>query len=754
MAHLFSSQVTSNRPCLPTFVIVLLFAARTSAWTTLSQSRYGAQIEGIRELQHGNYTGPTQSALGFLWTFPEKSTDSRGLGGGIAWAWDDELCPMIGHLFREDLFFMSLVRCKDMKAAMHRAFDSWAANHRFISFVDVTEECRELSAKTRGVANKRVRKEDGCPLVEIWVTARGIAAADAMEAATAKPIIVANDVDFRYTSGEYARTWNADNGKFQPRRVIETIGGVIEFGGVREGGDYFNPNDICWYLDSTFCYMFNRFKSVDPATIKTLVTAVAIAVTAIATLITCLQVLQILYVHVCSKGSCRARYSAAAEALARWSFFCTALRFVLIMTPILAWRQIFQPCFDCYDFEAAATHEVGHLLGLGHPDSDFEKILFKCPDCGPAGLNVMTIHGNATIDELAKGGQVYGAESGSGEAASASMAPPADCRFSFDRVVPDTREEPRESIMWSFTQHNPRVCLEQDDLDALNTLYPTCEHAMQQPVCFKSSHNIGWVRLGVYVLVPILIALVVAILIGSCTQKNQVRRIKSARQLIRQKSSELGHAARRVTLANAQAADAIERLEIQIATEDSRVSAAVDAKVDAEVTRILSEPSISRASAASRSNSIAEPPPHQPLRTPSAMDSWFRRSERRTERDSSSSMLGAMIDSIGRLGSGRFSSTGGGDRTPSRRRHQAAALERARASRANRQVSQPSSSRTSRPSYTAATPPATPPESPHRARPSAAMNHQMSVGGGCVIDPTGGASVAARPARASLSGNV
>ena len=57
--------------------------------------------------------------------------------------------------------------------------------------------------------------------------------------------------------------------------------------------------------------------------------------------------------------------------------------------------------------------------------------------------------------------------------------------------------------MEAFTQFNPRVCITEDDLEALNTLYPDCSHALTgSPVCFKSDHNIGWVRLAVWLGTP------------------------------------------------------------------------------------------------------------------------------------------------------------------------------------------------------------------------------------------------------------
>ena len=87
-----------------------------------------------------------------------------------------------------------------------------------------------------------------------------------------------------------------------------------------------------------------------------------------------------------------------------------------------------------------------------------------------------------------------------------------------------------------------QVCISQDDLEALYALYPECHQALSTPVCFKTKHNIGWVRLGVYFLVPCIAALVLATLAAACAQKQQQTRLKSARNLLRAKSSAIGRA--------------------------------------------------------------------------------------------------------------------------------------------------------------------------------------------------------------------
>ena len=122
----------------------------------------------------------------------------------------------------------------------------------------------------------------------------------------------------------------------------------------------------------------------------------------------------------------------------------------LISSPPLILYYIFLPCWNCSDFEAAALHEIGHLLGLGHPDA------------APASLHpqVRVINENPMANQtyhpwLAAGGKVnetncytlwdnalYGVPPGL----------PAD-----EYTVGAGGYRTRPSVMQAFTQNNPRT---------------------------------------------------------------------------------------------------------------------------------------------------------------------------------------------------------------------------------------------------------------------------------------------------------
>lgn len=132
------------------------------SWVTISQVRFGAQVNHIREQTRGDYSSdmPPTSLLGYIWSMPSDPVSTEGLGGGITWAWDESLCDLLLPRFRERLILIPFVRCEQIKAAVHRGFNSWSDNHAHISFVDVTSECKAIDRLNRD-----------CPLAELWVTA-------------------------------------------------------------------------------------------------------------------------------------------------------------------------------------------------------------------------------------------------------------------------------------------------------------------------------------------------------------------------------------------------------------------------------------------------------------------------------------------------------------------------------------------------------------------------------------------------------
>ena len=120
--------------------MIFALLAVSTGWVTISQSRHGAQLNTIKSQMAGeqlDYGPMVQQTLGYLWDLPASSTSTRGLGGGITWAWDPVLCDDLQPQFREDFFFIEYISCRDLKAAMHRGFNSWSDNSAKVSFLEV-----------------------------------------------------------------------------------------------------------------------------------------------------------------------------------------------------------------------------------------------------------------------------------------------------------------------------------------------------------------------------------------------------------------------------------------------------------------------------------------------------------------------------------------------------------------------------------------------------------------------------------------
>lgn len=317
-------------------VVSLAFAPIAHGWISISQSHFGAEPKDIAQSMRGVIPAGTnaQTLLGYIWSMPADPLSDRGLGGGIAYAWDPELCAKLAPLFREDLILFNFVGCADFKAALFRAFDTWAAHHKLISFHDVTSACLDLG---HGASSASMR---ACPLHEVYVTSiesdgtsSGMAATGE-EAATSIPTQRLT-ADFRFTNGATPFSLEGSPPRRVPRAMIETYKGEIQI-----------STNICWYLDSYFCAAFHSLKHASsPRTVHLSFTALIFTLWTLALIAVALHLVASLVRQIQlraggegdldkdGKISFSERAYACVDLIAKQSVLGTAVRLVLIFIP-------------------------------------------------------------------------------------------------------------------------------------------------------------------------------------------------------------------------------------------------------------------------------------------------------------------------------------------------------------------------------------------------------------------------------------
>ena len=442
----------------------------------------------------------------YQWDFPQDTKSDEGLGGGLQWAAQgasgggiEEFCELLLPRFVAETMG-GLVDCDAIYQAVVLGFATWSANHRKINFHDLSKECKGSNpAVVPGGDNPPEEYDNECPSLEISVTA-----GPPLREARRPPARPRTHTRTPRALPAYRRSLRPQSHKNlaavvynmpkarKPPTTIAWEEGAYTTSGTFIGGArkievsrlHFNT-DLCWYLDNSFCYGFHKFYKTD-IDIEALVVALFAITFGVASL--ALLLYMVLSMIRCSEHGRQGLWDSIEAA----SHAGTFIVLLFLTMPPLCYTYIFRPCMDCYDFEAAVAHEIGHILGFHHPDVHPER------------------NWNATVpmsSEICEDSWATAELTGVDLAGSIAA----------------------DSIMNSLTKQQARACLTLDDLNGLNYMYPTCADQLTrngQPNCIKSKRNVGALRFAGLVAMPFMAAAALLLVIIIYANRRDAARFK------------------------------------------------------------------------------------------------------------------------------------------------------------------------------------------------------------------------------------